>query len=242
MYFTFVGGKRVCNSMDGSYELRTNIADVHYNSEGHSGSKIQEYIFGKSIPMCEKMENVRKRKCSQNSIAKKNKPKSYNSDEPPKKKKKTKKNYGDGHQDVDMTESQYDVAKARHFQRLIENQTDRNIIQMCTRAQNHSFKWIETRRIMLTSSYFGRILNVRNRSSYTNIVEEIVYNNIRYANTAEMRHQRIYEVNALPIFCNVYPFEPIEKCGIFIDKKLSFLGSFSEHIIQVLIFIDKIKF
>lgn len=85
---------------------------------------------------------------------------------------------------------------------------------------------MEIRRIMLTSSYFGRILNVRNRTSYTNIVDEILYKNSQYANTAEVRHQRIYEVEALAIFADLYPFESIEKSGIFIDDELSFLGTF----------------
>lgn len=40
------------------------------------------------------------------------KPKTYVTDEPPNKKPK-KKHYGEGHEDLDMTQSEYEVAKSR---------------------------------------------------------------------------------------------------------------------------------
>lgn len=172
------------------------------------------------------MEADRKRKCYKNTIAKKNRPKSFVTDEPASKKKK-RKYYADGHEDLDLTHEQFEVAKARFLQRLLENQTDRLNIEIETRAQPHLFRWIEVRKLLLTSSYFGKILNVRSKQSYTNIVEEIVYKNIQYSNTADMRHQRIYEKEGLRIFTKIYPFDSIKKCGIFIDENFSFLGIFS---------------
>lgn len=199
------------------------MAGVQYNTGGHSGSKFREFIFGKSTPIIEKMENDRKRKCKKNAIAREEKPKTFVNDEPATKKKK-RKYYADGHEDLDMTDEKYEVARARFLQRLRENQMNRLNIQIETRGQPHSFRWIEVRKLLLTSSYFGRILNVRSRRSYTNIVEEILYKNIQYSNTADMRHQRIYEKEGLRIFVEVYKFDIINSCGIFIDKKLSFLG------------------
>lgn len=128
----FLAGKRVCNSLSGSYKLRTNIANVQFNTEGHSGSRIQEFIFGESTS-CKKMENARKRKCNTNAINKKRKPKTRVSDQPPSKKSKTK-HHGDGHEDVDMTPSAFEVAKNRFFERLKENYINRAIIQTETRA------------------------------------------------------------------------------------------------------------
>lgn len=171
------------------------------------------------------MENVRKRKCLKNAIANQNKPKTRCSDQPPNKKKKTK-HYGDGHEDVDMTPLAFEMAKNRFLERISENHINRDNIQTETRAQRHSLKWMEIRRLILTSSYFGRILNVRNRNSYSTIVEDILYKNVQYANTAEVRHQRMYEAAALSIFSGVYPFESIDKCGIVIDEKYAFLGTF----------------
>lgn len=203
--------------------MRTNIADVQYNTDGHSGSTVQQFIFGESIPMSKALENKRKRKCLNNTIAKQNRPKTYTNDESSSK-KKAKVSYGDGREEVDFTEAQLDVAKNRLFERLRENQVDRNRIQVETVSKQNSFEWGEIRKIMLTSSYFGRILNVRSRNSYTKIVEEIVYNNYQHGNTAEMRHQRIYEKHALLIFSRLYQFEEITNCGIFIDEELAFLG------------------
>lgn len=224
--FVLVAGKRVCHSLDGSYELRTKIADVQFNSEGHSGSKIQEYIFETTSPLCTKMENARKRKCLRNAIAYEKKPKIRCSDEPPSKKSK-KKHYSDGREDVDMTSSAFEVAKNRRLESLRENQINRTDIEANTLLQHHSFKWMEVRKFMLTSSYFGRILRAKNRKSYTNIVHEIAYNNVRLSNTAEIRHQRMYESEALSAFSNSYPYKSIQKCGIFIDEEFSFLGMLS---------------
>lgn len=200
------------------------MAEAQYNTGGHSGSKFQEFIFDDSTPMMRKMENDRKRKCAKNAIAKENKPKNFHNDEPAAKKKK-KQYYADGHEDLDMTDLQYEVARARFMQRLQDNQMNRLNIEVETRGQPHSFRWIEVRKLLLTSSYFGRILNVRGRRSYTNIVEEILYKNIQYANSADMRHQRIYEKEGLRIFTEMYPFDTINSSGIFIDAKLSFLGT-----------------
>lgn len=203
--------------------MRTNIADVQYNTDGHSGSTIQKFISGQSTTLCKKLENKRKRKCLENAIAKENRPKTFNNDEPSTKKKQ-KNRYGDGHEEVDFTDEQFEIAKGRLFERLRGNQSDRYRIQVETVSKHNCFQYVETRKIMLTSSYFGRILNVRSRKSYAKIVEEMVYNNIQYANTAEMRHQRIYEKHALSIYSRVYRFEAITKSGICIDKEIPFLG------------------
>lgn len=221
---TIAGGKRICNSLAGSYKLRTNVAGVHYNTSGHSGSRIQKQIFNESNRIIEKMEAKRKRKCNRNAIARKDKPKKFVTDEPPKKKKR-KQYYADGHEELDLSEARFEVAKTRFQNRYRENQIDRINIETETRSQPHSFRWIEVRKLLLTSSYFGRILKARSRHSYTNIVDEIMYKNLQYANSADMRHQRIYEKEALQIFAEVYPFEPINRCGIFIDETLSYLGT-----------------
>lgn len=77
---------------------------------------------------------------------------------------------------------------------------------------------------LLTTSYFGRILNVISRKSYTKIVEEIIYKNIQYSSTAEVRHQRTHQKDALAIFSMIYDDELIYPCGIFIDAEFCFLG------------------
>lgn len=222
-----LGGKRVCNSLDGdSYKSRTSIADVHFNTKGHSGSTFHEITYGNTMTSCLKLENKRKRKVAANAIAKDIKSKKPKLDAPVTKKKDKRKHYGAGREDVDMLQSNYEIAKNRFLEKLREDQVNRDIVEMETRAQLHSFKWMTTRQNLLTTSYFGRILNVRNRKSYTKIVEEIIYKNIRYSSTAESRHQGIHERDALSIFSRLYKGDSISRCGIVIDAELCFLGTY----------------
>lgn len=171
------------------------------------------------------MENTRKRKVDSNAIAKQNKPKKPKLDEKATKTKVNPIRYGLGREGEDATESAFETTKNRMFERLRENQANRDALIVETKAQRHSFKWMQTRRNMLTSSYFGRILNVNHRKSYTKIIEEIIHKNVQYSNTADLRHQRSYQMEALSIFSKEYGSEPISQCGIFIDPEFCFLGT-----------------
>lgn len=209
--------------------MRTAISDVHYNTEGHSGSTFHELIFGHTMQSCLNLENNRKRKNAKNAVAKaetkKRKLNEEPSEEPTNKKKDKRKRYGTGREDLDFTPAEFEIAKDRLLESLREKQIDRAAIEMETRAQQNSLKWTLTRQNMLTSSYFGRILNVNSRKSYSTIVADILYKNNAHSNTIENRHQGMYELEALSIFSELYNYEPIHMCGIFIDEKHSFLGT-----------------
>lgn len=175
---------------------------------------------------CFDLEKKRKRKVKKNAIAKLSKPKKSRYSEPKKKKEKRRpRRYGGGREDVDFTPSQYEQAKTRFLEKLREDQINRDEVELETRGQRHISKWIVTRRNLLTPSYFGRILNVNSRNSFTKIVEEILYKNEKFANTAEMRHQRMFEMEALQIFSDVYGSSGIHSSGILIDTEFEFLGT-----------------
>lgn len=210
--------------MAGSYKSRTAIADVQHNTEGHSASKYHEYAYGEVSQTLLNLENKRKRKLKKNSIAKQSKPKKIRFSKSTNKKSK-RKLYGDGHEDIDATPHAYELAKTRFLERLREEQVDRHSIEVDTRGQRHIRKWTVVRRNLLTPSYFGRILNVNSRSSYTKIVEEIIYNNEKFRKTADVRHQRMFELEGLQIFCDLFGSEGITNCGIIIDSDLAFLGT-----------------
>lgn len=168
------------------------------------------------------MEKSRKRKVLQNSIRNQLNPKERkNNDGEPKKKKK--KQYGEGHEDLDFTPPQLELAKNNFMEQLQRDRQNRVAVEFKTRGQRYNTKWSEVRQNLLTSSYFGRILNARNRKSYQKIVEDIIYHNIQHSNTAEQVHQRLHEREALRIFFGIHSNEIIEGCGIFIDAKYSFL-------------------
>lgn len=220
-----LGGKRVCNSLAGSYKSRTAISDVQLNTGGHSGSKYHEFAFGEISQSCLDLENKRKRKLNKNAIARQSKPKKVRYSKPKNNKEKRRRRYGPGREGVDMTPSAYENAKTRFLDMLREDQINRDDIELETRGQRHVSKWILVRRNLLTPSYFGRILNVNSRKSFTKIVEEILYKNEKFANTAETRHQRMFEMEALQIFSDLYGSESIQDCGIFIDTEFEFLGT-----------------
>lgn len=116
---------------------------------------------------------------------------------------------------MDFTPSQLDTAKNNFLQQLDEDRQNCEAILIQTKGQRCNTRWSEIRQNLVTSSYFGRILNVRNRKSYSNIVD-ILYHNNQHSIAAEFVHQRLYEN-----FRNEF----IYTCGIFIDAEHSFLGA-----------------
>ena len=219
------GGKRVCNSLAGSYKSRTAIADVQHNTDGHSGSKYHEFAFGEVPQPLLKLENERKRKLNKNTIANQSKPKKMRFTKSTAKTKPTRTLYGPGREDTDFTPHAYEVAKKRFLEKLHDDQLNRGTIEVDTRGQNYNSRWPVIRKNLLTPSYFGRILNVNSRKSYTKIVEEIIYKNEKFANTADTRHQKMFELEGLQVFYDLYGLESVTECGIFIDTEFAFLGA-----------------
>ncbi|KAG4080104.1 hypothetical protein HA402_008175 [Bradysia odoriphaga] len=217
-------GKRVNNALARSYKSRTAMAGVHLNSGYRAGSTFQQFKYGKVLPEMIKMENKRKRKVVLTAISKQKNPKKrrVQDDEGGKKKKKA---YGEGHQDVDMTPAQYETAKTIFLDRINEDQSNRLRIELQTQDKRYSDKYCQIMQDLLTSSYFSRVLHARNRKSYKKIVEDILYHNILYSNTADLVHQRLYEQEALELFSSLYKSESIDVCGVFIDAQFSFLAA-----------------
>ncbi|XP_037024163.1 uncharacterized protein LOC119066045 [Bradysia coprophila] len=222
-----LGGKRVNNVLAGSYKSRTAMASVHLNSGYHGISTFQKFKYGKALPETVKMENSRKRKVKMNTIHNEENNKRRRVEEPKSKtnKKRSYASGGIGHEDVDLTPEQFEIAKQRFLNRLNEDRHNRHNILIETQQQKYSVKYCQIKQDLLTSSYFSRILHSRSRKSYKKIVEDILYHNALYTNTADQNHQRLHQSEALKIFSDLYKNEPIELCGIFIDEKYSFLGA-----------------
>lgn len=213
--------------MAGSYDSRTAVSGIQHNTDGHFGSTYHEFAHGEKLDACVKLENARKRKLKANAIAKQSKPKKRRFTKATKGTKKGKQRirYGAGREDVDLSISAYETAECRLLDKLQENQMNRDHVEIETRGQLLNQKWIVLRKDLLTPSYFGRILNVTSRKSYTKIVEDILYKNEAFANTAEVRHQRMFQSEALQIFFDLYGSESVSSCGLFIDSVFAFLGT-----------------
>lgn len=79
------------------------------------------------------------------------------------------------------------------------------------------------RQDLLPASHFYKIVNANKPDSYTNILQEIMYNRSEFGNNAQIKHQRLVERDALAVFQDLFPHEDLKDCGLFIDKKFSFL-------------------
>ncbi|KAG4072233.1 hypothetical protein HA402_005955 [Bradysia odoriphaga] len=144
-----LGGKRVCNSLAGSYK-----------------SRFHAFAYGDELDSCVKLENSRKRKVKTKTIAKESKPKKIRFTKTPKNKNKGRQKirYGPGIEDVDISPSAYQTAESRLLDKLRENQINRDTVEIETRGQHLNQKWIVVRKDVLTPSYFGRILNSNSKS------------------------------------------------------------------------------
>lgn len=210
-------GKRINYSLAGSYGGRVSAAVVQYNSKGHAGSEFHKFYSVNTEKLCLKMENKRIQHYAQNEAARQVKPRKIATID------KKVKGYGDC-QLPDMSERSLEVAKNIELDMLKTNQLNRGMILKSTYGQNHNNKWIEIRRKLINCSYFGRLINSRSPKSYKNLLDDMLYSENENGNTAQMRHQRLYEAEALKMFSLVHKKFELEKTGLFIDKELCFLG------------------
>lgn len=169
-----------------------------------------------------KLEAARKKKTRKNMVAKKSKPRKARFSDP-----QTDKGigYGPNCQTNDMSPHIFDIAKKRFLEALEEDQANRDYINALTLHQHLNRTWRDKRRNLLTSYYFSPIINARNRKSYKTILEKIIYKNEEFSNTAEHRHQKIYEKKALSCFAQLHGAQYIRECGLIIDMDHCFLAT-----------------
>lgn len=197
------------------------MAVVQYNAEGHCGSEFHMAAFGKPSTSCFNLENRRKRKLKANAVARQKKPRK----KPTYDKESSQVGYGEGSQDVDKTGRALELAIEAEIAKLEETRKNRDSILELTIDRENCDKWHEVRQNIISSFYFPRIVNANSPKSYTKLTYEILYNSKEFANTADRKHYTRHEEDALNAFSTTYTEHGLEKCGIFIDKELSFLGS-----------------
>lgn len=208
--------------MAGSYAGRVSAAVVQFNSKGHAGSQFHEHFSLNANNYCLKIENERITHYANNEIARQKKPRNRAI------KDKAVKGYKA--QKEDLSESALQVAMNIELDKVNINRTDRDIILASTLGQKHNHRWKEIRKKLINCNYFGRIINARGPTSYQKLLEEMLYSPMEWSNTADVRHQRLYEHEALKMFSLVHKDYELEKTGVFIDEELGFLGFFTNLI------------
>lgn len=187
---------------------------MQYNTTGHAGSEIHKFINENVVSSCLKVENSRRKRYMKNEIVRQAQPR--------KKATKDKSTKGYLGETSDMSEHALEIAKNIQLATLETNRTNRATILANTLGQKLNLKWKEVRKSVVNCCHFGQIINARSRKSYKKLLEEMLYT--KSDNTAEVRHQRLYELEALKMFSLVHKKHQLEETGIFIDKTLSFLG------------------
>lgn len=162
------------------------------------------------------MENARKAHYLRNEIARQSKPRKIAVQD--------KSVKGFKAQKEDLSERALEISMRNELDKLETNRINRETILLSTYGQKLNQKWREVRKKMVNSNYFSRIINSRGPQSYQKLLDEILYSPVEYGNTAEIRHQRLYEPEALKFFELVHKDYQLQKTGIFIDKELCFLG------------------
>lgn len=130
--------------------------------------------------------------------------------------------YGPDFQTNDMSAHIFEIAEKRFMETLEEDQANRDYISALTIGQHLNR---DKRKRLLTSHYFSLIINSRSPKSYKTVLEKIIYQDEEFSNTAEHRHQKIYEKKALNCFGQLHGADYIGECGLMIDMEHCFLAT-----------------
>lgn len=128
----------------------------------------------------------------------------------------------------DLSAEQYTQEKQKITDHLKVDAKNRFQIERNTVLQSGCSLWFEMRKMRVTASYFGRILNVRSSSSYRNIVKSILYGSFSSKYTD---YGIVNEPNAIRQMMkqeNVV----IVKCGLFIHKEYPCLAASPDGLID----------
>lgn len=218
----FVGGKRVCLTNRGSYEMRCNAAAVSYNSKGTYLRQIHKSLTNRSPGTHTKRFIANKVNTLKYNCKKKLQYKEQNHSA----KKKTKtiegpdKDYG---LDMDVLPlPDQEEKKTAFLEKLQKSLEEINYIEKATIGQSNNMLWKAERSIRLTASRFGQICKLRMSTNRDNIAREIVFSNFtgnRYTDYG-IEKERI----AIEEFETQYN-KRVHPCGFFIDQEDFYLGA-----------------
>lgn len=230
----FVGGKRINFSMRRSYQGRCAAAVVSHNTK-KPHSILHKSMCNNISPNCyikrlenrrstqrERVHAARKKHCRKRLLGYENRSATE---------KQGNKDYGPECQKPDMSPEVYDQEQDRTLRSLIKTEEERRSIEKATILQAGSGQWLEQRRKMLTASNFGKVCRRRASTSCRNLVKSIMYSR-DLMHVSAISYGRNNEATAL-LQLERQENIRIEKCGLFIDEKLHFLGATPDGLVDV---------
>ena len=125
--------------------------------------------------------------------------------------------YGEECQKVDMDEKLYEIAKKDFLQRLEITPEEKNQIERDTILQSSSPLWLETRRKLLTASWFSTVCKRRPSTNCAPLVKQILYGR-DLSNVPSIQHGKTNEFTALRDLEQILNIK-ILQCGLYIDKE-----------------------
>lgn len=120
-----------------------------------------------------------------------------------------------------LSSEQRKLAEVKTVNAILKLQEEKVELEERTRMQSTSNEWHEARKFLVSASMFGKIFNARSSKSYTGFLKSSMNTSL---STPAMSHGRIHEANAIAHFENTYG-EKVEKCGIFLDKDVFYIGA-----------------
>lgn len=127
-----------------------------------------------------------------------------------------------------MSTDDFDKEKNELIKKLEEHQTRRVNIEIDTRTQSSNANWHEIRKLLLTSSNFGKVFK-RKQEDCSKLVQTILYGKC-LNNLPSIAHGKMYEQVAIDQL-QVQIGKIIFKSGLHIDEDLNYLGSTPDGLI-----------
>lgn len=209
----FVGGKRINFTTRRAYQSRCNAAVVSYNTNRPLYT-LHKKMLGKSPRNCiKRLDRKRDMKRKQANMIQRKKIR--------KRLFQQQNDYGSKVAAPDMSEEDYEKAKADFIKNLESLVSDRNGIQERTARQRESGEWLEIRKLLLTASNFGAV--IKRKKNFHSLVNNILYRS-NLSSIASVAHGIKHEPFALQQLArqeNVI----IEECGLFVDLDHPFIGA-----------------
>ena len=212
----YIDGKRTNHAFADSYYIRCFIGAIQYNTGSVYGT-LSNYI-DEDFDVAIDVEAQHQVKILQNKLLSQSKGK----------KKRTvafkdeAKEYGDNHQEPDVSNEVFDELVRNHFQQLKTDRDNRDEIERNTIKQNESDEWYERRRNLLTASKFGVICKLKDSTSCAGTVESILYP--IPLDLPQLRYGHDKEKVAIPLVEKKLKVK-IEPAGLLIDIEKPYLGA-----------------
>ena len=220
----FIGGKRINFGRGGSYQGRVSAAVVQYNTKD-AFSKLSMAMNKEPTTIVRKLEKRRKR-AAEKAMEYKNEAKASSFRN---KKQSCDQDYGPSAEKPDMEETVYSSECKRHAAILHKWQTTRYKIEMETRDQANSEKWIGYRKKLLTASNFGKVCRLQKKTRRANTLKSIMYPQLE--NLRSLQYGRENEANALRQMEEELGIT-ILTCGLFIDATVPHLGATPDGLVD----------